>query len=177
MENIHKLINSLELCVPGLDTVPLYADNPETTEPDAVIDWLYNHLSEQGLMVYEEWNEYNGYIPELKPVANLMLAAEPADYIFSIIEKIDWASASIDPLELPYCMPWLEHINHYLKSHHLRLVDILPFENAYIICLHDSQELIQKLDLCLEVLGMGLNQRESLDQQQVLTTINAIISE
>lgn len=176
MANIHDLISNLEQCMPGLDVVPLYANNPESTGVYSIIDWLYKHLSSQGLMVYEEWSEYSGYVPELKSLDKIMFSAEPADYIFSIIQKIDWTSVSIDPIELPYCMPWLEHINYYLKPHHLRLVDILPFDNAYMICLNDDEELIQKLDMYLELFGMNINIRAPLDQQQVSTTINSIIS-
>lgn len=176
MANIHDLISNLEQCIPGLDAAPLYANIPESTGVQSIIDWLYTHLSSQGLMVYEEWTEYSGYIPELKTLDEFPLSVAPADYIFSIIQGVDWASVSIDPLELPYCIPWLEHINNYLKPYHLRLVDILPFENAYMVCLHDDEALIQKLDMCLELFGMNINKRTPLDQQQVSTAINSIIS-
>lgn len=82
MVNIHDLINNLEQCILGLDAVPLYANTPESTGICPLIDWLYKHLSNQGLMVYEEWAEYSGYIPELKSLDELPLSVEPADYIF-----------------------------------------------------------------------------------------------
>jgi hypothetical protein len=89
MEQIQNLIKNLEQCTPGLDTTPLYADLPVRIEASAILDWLYKHLSVQSLMVYEEWKEYTGYIPELKPLANLSFPTQPADFIFSLIEGID----------------------------------------------------------------------------------------
>jgi hypothetical protein len=47
----------------------------------------------------------------------------------------------------------------------------LPFENAYIICLRDDEELLQKLHSSLEVIGMGIDTRPSMDQQQLSTNI------
>ncbi|GAK27999.1 hypothetical protein [Serratia liquefaciens] len=176
MKQIQNLIENLELCIPGCDSAPMYAPLPTTLEPGTVLDWLYKNLGEQDLMVYEEWTEYSGYTPELKPLKNITLPIDITDFIFNCVENIDWSESNIEPWELPYFIPWLEHINYYLKPHGVRLVNILPFENAYIICLRDDDTLIQKLHLSLEDLGMGINKREPLDQQQVLLELHSIIS-
>lgn len=173
MEKIGNVIAALEQCVPELDSAPLYASLPADIETFAVLGWLYQHLHEQNLMIYEEWNEYNGYVPELTPLAHLSLTEEPANFIFNQIEGIDWSTASIDPYELPYITPWLEHINFYLKPHQLRLVDLLPFENAYIFCVRDNEALLEQLDASLAALGVdiSLNTRPAMDQQQVADAI------
>ncbi|WP_409306866.1 hypothetical protein [Pectobacterium sp. B1J-3] len=175
MEQIKNLVVTLEQCLPGLDIGPMLASLPESSEQGTVLDWLYEQLSEQGLMVYEEWGEYSGDIPELKPLSDLAISEDPAEFIFSLIEEIDWSTASVDPDELPYVMPWLEHINFYLKPYGVRLVDLLPFENAYILCLRDDETLLQKLHDQLNVLGMGINVRQSMDQEQVSAKINSLI--
>jgi len=176
MERIKNLIAALKLCIPELETTPLYANLPVDTEKYTVLRWLYKYLAEQNLIAYEEWKEYNGYIPELKSLANLSISEAPADFIFTLIEKVDWSTASIDPYELPYVMPWLEHINFYLKSHGVRLIDLMPFENAYILCVRDNEELLQKLDSSLEAFGIGINKRHMMDQQQVSDNVESMIS-
>lgn len=177
MEQIKNLITALQQCIPELETAPLYANLPVNIEQYSVLEWLYEHLAEQNLMVYEEWTEYSGYIPELKPLDNVFLSEEPADFIFTLIEKIDWSTASIDPYELPYIMPWFEHINFYLKPHGVRLVDLTPFENAYILCLRDDKESLEKLLSSLATFDIGINERHVMDQQQVSDNIESMISE
>jgi len=176
MERINNLVTTLKLCIPELETAPLYASVPSDINQITALKWLYKNLSAQNLMVYEEWNEYSGYIPELTSLANLPLSEEPADFIFALIENIDWETADIDPYLLPYVMPWLEHINFYLQPHGVRLVDLLPFENAYIFCLRDDEVLLDKLHSALEMLDMGINDRQAMDQQQVSIAFESIIS-
>ncbi|WP_237727226.1 hypothetical protein [Cronobacter dublinensis] len=177
MERIQNLINVLGLCIPELEKTLLLADLPEDTETETVLHWLYKKLAAQNQIAYEEWKEYSGYIPDLKPLTILSLTEEPADFIFTIIENIDWSAASIDPFELPYVIPWLEHINFYLKPYGLRLVDLLPFENAYIFCVRDDERLLEKLNLTFESLGMGINLRQAMDQQQVSADVMSLIYE
>jgi len=177
MDKRENLIVALAACIPQLDIAPLYASLPGDTQKLTELDWLYQHLSEQNLMVYEEWKEYSGDIPELKPLANIALSEEPAEFIFSLIEETDWSESSFDPYELPYIIPWLEHINFYLQPHGVRLVNLLPFENAYILCVRDDEVLLDKLHSSLEMLGMGINGRQAMNEQQVRANIEAIISE
>jgi len=176
MEKIQNLIAVLKQCIPQLDIAPLQSNTPENSEPLTVLDWLYQQLSAQNLMVYEEWNEYNGAIPELKTLSDLSIPVDPANFIFSAIEEIDWSTASIDPAEIVYLLPWLEHINFYLKPHAIRLVDLLPLENAYIIAVRDDETLLQKLHASLEAFDMGINERQPMDQQQVLADIRQMIA-
>lgn len=176
MERIKNLIAALELCIPELEIAPLYANLPVNTENDTVLEWLYQHLTEQNLMFYEEWKEYNGYIPELKPLANLTITEEPADFIFSLIEQIDWSTSVISSYELIYVIPWLEHINFYLKPHSVRLIDLMPFENAYILCVRDNEELLEVLNSSLEEFGISINERCMMDRQQVSDSIESMIT-
>ncbi|HBQ80512.1 MAG TPA: hypothetical protein DD850_14660, partial [Erwinia persicina] len=94
MEKIQNLIAVLKQSIPQLDIAPLQSNTPENSEPLTVLDWLYQQLSAQNLMVYEEWNEYNGAIPELKTLSDLSIAEDPANFIFSAIGEIDWSTAS-----------------------------------------------------------------------------------
>ncbi|EPY5345301.1 hypothetical protein ACXDSS_004477 [Klebsiella quasipneumoniae] len=177
MNKVVNLIAAMGKCIPELDVAPLYANHPDNAEQLTILDWIYNHLKEQDLIEYAEWAEYNGYIPELKPLVKISLSEEPSNFIFSLIEKIDWSIANIDPFELPYVMPWLEHINHYLKPHNLRLVDLLPFENPYFICIKDDAVLLQELCSALEVYDIDINSRSAMDQRQVSECVELIISE
>ncbi|MBN7121353.1 hypothetical protein BSU01_06465 [Erwinia billingiae] len=177
MEQIKNLITALQKCIPDMDATPLYASLPVDKESDSVLEWLYEHLEAQNLMVYEEWKEYCGDIPTLKPLANLSLPEKPAEYIFTLIEKIDWSTASIDPFLLPYVMPWLEHINFYLKPQGIRLVDLMPAGNAYIICVRDDEDSLDELHSCLEAFDLGINERSMLDKQEVAVAIESSISE
>lgn len=176
MDKVENLIAAMGKCIPELDTAPLYENPPVNIEQLTILDWLYQHLSEQNLIEYEEWSEYSGYIPELKPLAAISLPQNPSDFIFSIIEKIDWSVASIDPFEVPYVMPWLEHINYYLQPHNLRLVNLMPFESAYIICVRDNEALLKEFDTNLSVFDIGINERAAMNQHQVSDDIKMIIS-
>ena len=136
MERVDTLINILGKCVPELNTAPLYANLPAATDQISIVDWMYEHLSEQGLMVYEEWKEYFGHVPELKVLSEITFSEEPADFVYSLIEKIDWSTATIDPFEITYSVPWLEYINHFLAPEKLRLVDLWPFKmRLYSACM------------------------------------------
>lgn len=177
MEQIKELITILKQCMPELDTAPLQANLPKCSTQGTVLNWLYAQLGKQSLMEYEEWKEYTGYLPDLKPLSAMVISEDPASFIFSLLEEVDWSTANIDPYELPYVMPWFEHINFYLKPHGVRLVNLLPFENAYILCLRDDEALLQKLDSSLQTLGMGLNKREAMDQQQVSAYFDTLIAE
>jgi len=176
MERVNNLITTLKLCMPELETAPLYASVPSDINQITVLKWLYENLAAQKLMVYEEWNEYSGYIPELKLLSNISFSEEPANYIFTLLEGIDWETADTDPYLLPYIIPWLEHINFYLQPHGVRLVDLLPFENAYILCLRDDEVLLDKLHSALEILDMGINDRQAMDQKQVSIAFESIVS-
>lgn len=177
MEQLKELITILKQCMPELDIAPLQDNLPECSTQGTVLNWLYEQLGKQGLIEYEEWTEYTGYLPDLKPLSALVISEDPASFIFSLIKKVDWSTANIDPYELPYIMPWLEHINFYLKPHGVRLVNLLPFENAYILCLRDDEVLLRKLDSCLETWGMGINEREAMDQPQVSACFDSLIAE
>jgi len=90
-------------------------------------------------------------LPELKPLLMAILAGESSDFISSLISDIDWSIADIDPYEFQSLIPWLEHINFYLKPDGVRLVDLLPFENAYVLCICDDDASLQQLRNCLNV--------------------------
>lgn len=176
MDQIKDFITVLGKCIPDLDTAPLNANAPESAAQGDVLEWLYEHLSEQGLMAYEEWSEYTGYIPELKSLEKVTFTDEPSAYIFSLIEDIDWSTAELDPYELPYILPWLEHINAYLQLQGLRLINLLPFENAYIMCVRNDEHVLQELETHLEKFEMGINMRDAMDQQQVSAELKSLLT-
>ena len=72
-------------------------------------------------------------------------------------------------------VPWLEHINHALQPSGLRLVDLLPFENAYMFCVRDDNALLDALNASLETFGIGINERCAMDQQQVADEIASLL--
>lgn len=139
------LIDVHKLCIPELYTHTLIKDLPEHTEIVNLVDWLNKRLSEQQLIDYIEWKEYNGYIPNIKPLTSLSVPHDADEYIFTLIENINWSTASIAPYLLPYVQPLFEHINSCLQPHGVRLVHLKPFENAYILYMRDDDALMEQL--------------------------------
>lgn len=175
METIEELINALELAVPELDAQALRENLPESDAQEDVLNWLYESLSAQGLMDYVEWTEYFGDIPDLKSLEQISLSESPSALILSQVENIDWDEVSIDPYMLPYELPYLEYINYFLTEKGLRLVDLTPFENAYILCIRDDEEIIEKLDGALNIFEMGINEREPMDREETKDYIRSLI--
>jgi hypothetical protein len=175
MSSFGKLIDQLIISVQQLNPAPLRDSLPESKDQYAVLEWLYENLSEQKLMVYEEWKEYTGWIPEIKLLADLPLSDVDTGFMFELLEKMGDSDCEVDYSELLYGMPYLEFINHHLKMHQLRLVDLLPFENAYIFCVNDDDEQIASLDECLKQAGIRLNPREPMDKQQAIAHISQLL--
>lgn len=175
METIEELISALELAVPELDAQALRENLPESDAQEDVLNWLYESLSAQGLMDYVEWTEYFGDIPDLKSLEQISLSESPSALILSQVENIDWDEVSVDPYMLPYELPYLEYINHFLTEKGLRLVDLTPFENAYIFCIRDDEELIEKLDGALNIFEMGINEREPMNREETKDYIRSLI--
>lgn len=175
METIEELISVLELAVPELDAQALRENLPESDAQEDVLNWLYESLSAQGLMDYVEWTEYFGDIPDLKSLEQISLPESPSALILSQVENIDWDEVSVDPYMLPYELPYLEYINHFLTEKGLRLVDLTPFENAYIFCIRDDEEIMEKLDGALNIFEMGINEREPMDKEETKNYIRSLI--
>lgn len=175
METIEELISVLELAVPELDAQALRENLPESDAQEDVLNWLYESLSAQGLMDYVEWTEYFGDIPDLKSLEQISLPESPSALILSQVESIDWDEVSVDPYMLPYELPYLEYINHFLTEKGLRLVDLTPFENAYIFCIRDDEEIMEKLDGALNIFEMGINEREPMDKEETKDYIRSLI--
>lgn len=178
MDTLDELILVLEQAVPELDAQALRENLPESDAQEDMIEWLYDSLSAQGLMDYVEWKEYFGELPDLKPLGSLgeaFFLDSPNAAILEKMENIEWDRLTIDPYMLPYELPFLECINYYLADKKLRLVDLNPFENAYIICVHDNEELIDKLDSALSAFEIGLNRRDAMDQEQALEHVNTVL--
>lgn len=175
METIEELISVLELAVPELDAQALRENLPESDAQEDVLNWLYESLSAQGLMDYVEWTEYFGDIPDLKSLEQISLPESPSALILSQVENIDWDEVSVDPYMLPYELPYLEYINHFLTEKGLRLVDLTPFENAYIFCIRDDEEIMEKLDGALNIFEMGINEREPMDKEETKDYIRSLI--
>lgn len=175
METIEELISALELAVPELDAQVLRENLPESDAQEDVLNWLYESLSAQGLMDYVEWTEYFGDIPDLKSLEHISFPESPSALILSQVENIDWDEVSVDPYMLPYELPYLEYINHFLTEKGLRLVDLTPFENAYIFCIRDDEEIMEKLDGALNIFEMGINEREPMDKEETKDYIRSLI--
>lgn len=175
METIEELISVLELAVPELDAQVLRENLPESDAQEDVLNWLYESLSAQGLMDYVEWTEYFGDIPDLKSLEYISFPESPSALILSQVENIDWDEVSVDPYMLPYELPYLEYINHFLTEKGLRLVDLTPFENAYIFCIRDDEEIMEKLDGALNIFEMGINEREPMDKEETKDYIRSLI--
>lgn len=54
-------------------------------------------------------------------------------------------------------------------------MDLTPFENAYIFCIRNDDELIEKLDSALNIFEMGINEREPMDREETKDYIRSLI--
>ncbi|NTX26647.1 hypothetical protein HT746_05750 [Burkholderia pyrrocinia] len=177
MNDINELIDVLALCVPQLDPAPLRAELPASTEQDDVLDWFADHLEAQQLLVYEEWKEYFGHVPELRPLSGIDLSQFDDGFVVGLVSDIDWES--VDPMvvdSVPYELPYLEYINSALHPHGLRLVDLLPFENAYIFCVKDDDAQLDRLRECLKKFDMDIVDRRALDREGAKARLDAILA-
>jgi hypothetical protein len=177
MFSFSKLIDQLVISVPQLNPTLLRDSVPESEDQYAVLEWLYESMSAQKLMVYEEWKEYGGWIPQIKLLADLPLGEADNSFMFELLGKAGDSGYEIDYSALLYEMPYLESINHHLKTHKLRLVDLLPFENAYIFCVNDNDEQIASLNECLTQVGIHLNPRQPMDKQQATACIDQLLKD
>lgn len=176
MQEITNLVDSLVLCVPQLNPQPMREQPPPSIEQHDVLHWLADHLEQQGLLVYEEWKEYFGGVPALRAIAELDLSGYNENFVIDLMQDIDWSQTSVDPFMLQYELPFLEHVNSALKPHGLRVVDLLPFENAYIICVKDDDHALARLDRSLQAFGMHINPRHPLDDQGARAHVDALLA-
>ncbi|OQV32006.1 hypothetical protein [Serratia marcescens] len=177
MRSIEQLIEVLALCVPQLDQKPLRAGMPESNEQSDVLDWLFENLEQQGLLVYEEWKEYFGDVPELLPLSTIDFSAFDSEYVVSLVDDLDEEQLSPElAFSLPYELPYLEYLNAYLRDHGLRVVDLLPFENAYMLAVKDDELLLERLSGCLQAFGMEVNPRDALDEQQAKAYLERLLT-
>lgn len=176
MNHVEELIDALALCLPQLDPEPLLADAPADANQLGVLRWMSRHLQQQNLLAYEEWTEYFGEIPDLRPLSGIDFSTYDSTFIPALLQGVDWEEADAElAYTLPYELPYLEHINGLLRSHELRLVDLLPFENAYILCVTDDAKKIDRLSQCLQQFEMGINRRDGLDPSQVETYVKELL--
>lgn len=176
MQKINDLIDALVRCVPLLDPQPLRAQAPAGIEQFEVLQWLSDQLEAQGLIVYEEWSEYFGGVPALRSLADVDLSGYDENFVVEHLQHVDWSQANVDPSMLQYELPFLEHLNSALQPHGLRVVDLLPFENAYIFCVKDNDQALAQLDRSLQAFGMRINPRDALDDERVRVHIDALLA-
>jgi hypothetical protein len=167
MSSVEPLIAALEKCVPQFDPAPLLADLPESTNEDAILDWLYEHLERQQLMEYFEWKEYFGEIPDLKPLQALDLSGCDPDFILEMLQNLDEEALENLPFLAPYELPFLEYINDALKPHGLRLVTF-AYENAYVMCVRDDEALLDALAANLNEFGIKLIWNDAMSREEVI---------
>lgn len=176
MNSIESLIDALALCVPQLDPVPLREDPPNSSATEDILLWISDHLQQQELLVYEEWKEYFGHVPDLKPLSGIDLSRYDGDLIPAWAESIDWDEISPEIVySMPYAAPYLEYLNGFLREHGIRLVDLAPIENAYIIAVKDDVLLLERLASCLQPFELGINLRQALDGQETLAYLNRLL--
>jgi TPR repeat protein len=164
-QKVTDLINALTQCLPQFDPAPMLANPPE--DEDALLDWMTGHLGQQGLHDYWEWKEYWGELPELRPLAGLDLAAFNERFVWDTMESLDGFAAIVWPGEAPF----IEYINSFLVVHGLRLIDLLPFENAHILCVKDDAAALEQLERALAEFNMTFDRRDALDEEGVRTYI------
>ena len=175
--SVEKLIKALELCIPMLDPAPLRHDTPKETGQSDILQWLYEHLGQQDLMVYDEWKEYFGHVPDLDPLAAIDFSGFDSEYVVGIAGDID--EEDIPPelmYAMPYEMPYLEYLNSFLKNHGLRVVYLLPFENAYMIAVKDDPQLLDQFSECLRAFEMDINRRNAMNEQEVKAHLDRLLS-
>ncbi|MET4862676.1 hypothetical protein [Morganella morganii] len=175
MDKVSYLIDILEQAIPNLNTQILSNNLPKTEKQEDVLDWLYQSLSSQRLMDYVEWTEYFGEYPDIGLLDTLSLSESPNEFILAELSGVDWNTVNIDPYMLPYELPYLEHINTFLTEEGLRLVDLADFENAYILCVRNDEEIIKKLNEALNTVDMGINARPPMNRKDTESYIRSLI--
>ncbi|MFJ1301689.1 hypothetical protein ACILG0_17125 [Pseudomonadota bacterium AL_CKDN230030165-1A_HGKHYDSX7] len=177
MASIESLIDVLVRCVPGLDPAPLWASPPVSTAQLDVLNWITGNLQPQGLLAYEEWKEYFGHVPDLRPLSAIDMTAFDSGYVIGIAGDIDEERLTPElAYSLPYELPYLEYMNAYLRGHGLRVVDLLPFENAFMLAVKDDESLLEQLALSLRPFGMDVHTRAALDEEGVQAYVEQLLS-
>ena len=169
------LIDALAACMPGLDTQPLHTSMPNSPEQHSVLSWLYIELGKQHLMEYEEWKEYFGHLPSLKPLEGLTLADDPADHVMRSLMEFHEEQLGIRDSLLWYFIPWIEHINYYLIPYNIKLITITPVDNAYFFCVYNDKKLIENFERSLAPFELGLNYHNALGPVDTITYLYALL--
>ncbi|WJV25575.1 MULTISPECIES: hypothetical protein [Pseudomonas] len=173
---VEPLIEALALCVPQLDPTPLRVRPPARTELPNMLSWMTEHLKRQGLLSHVEWKAYLGQVPDLKSLSAIDFSEFDSDYVTELLFSINWEAVPPELLNtIPYELPYLEYLNAFLCGHGLRVVDLAPFEHAYMLAVIDDPKLLEQLNHCLWPFGMGVNLREPLDQKGVAAYLEGLL--
>lgn len=179
MTAVNQLISALAQSIPLLDIEPLQADKLENWSRKRTELALYpfKPTTADGLWRMERILRIHARaeVPWLS-----LLPENMGDFVISLVDEIDWDSidpmtAEVDYFMLPYQLPYLEHMNSYLQQYKLRLVDLAPFENTYIFCIHDTPQSINQLKDALKAFDIELCERDALDQQQATEYIQSLL--
>jgi hypothetical protein len=178
MSKVNKLIDALALCLPQFNPLPML-ENPPANADDQyqVLHWMYDHLKDQGLMEYVEWKEYFGELPELSPLADMDFSAFNDEFVMDTL--IDMAEGKEDEDEGGFLMqetPYLEYMNSFLINHGLRLIDLLPFENAYILCVKNDLAALEQLENALSAFKMSIDMRDALDEAGIRARLESLVA-
>lgn len=169
------LTDALAQCMPDIDIQLLRATAPASMDQIDVLGWLYEGLNKQQLMEYEEWKEYSGWVPSLKPLKDVVLAGDPAAHIWNVVSNFDVDQLAISASLAQYFYPWMEHINYYLKPYHLKVVSLSPIENAYFFCVRDNNVALDQLEQSLAPFEMGINRHTALGPQETAEYLHALL--
>ena len=156
------LVAQLKICIPNFDAdkqlsiTPPDAFEDEYGSNTTVLYWLSDGLEAQGLLAYQEWKAYWGDLPALAPLQGLHLAYDPQPLLHALEEgsqNADW------DIQTP---PYLELMNHHLKSHGLQIISF-AFENLYMLCVRDNAEQVEKLAELLALAGISVVAHPPMD--------------
>jgi hypothetical protein len=169
-QKLNALIDTLSLCLPQFDPTPLRVDL--SVAPDDLLDWMSEHLDEQGLHSYWEWKAYWGELPELRPLDDLDLSAFNEDFVWGVVESLD----GFEAIGWPSNIPFVAYINSFLIPHGLRLIELGPFANAHILCVKNDPAALEQLDLALKAFNMTFFPHEALDEAGVRGHIEELMA-
>ena len=158
-----NLVAQLKVCMPDLDVNQLLSQKPPSAFYDeygsksTVLYWLYDGLSAQDLIEYQEWKEYWGDLPKLKPLQGLALEYYPQ----SLQNALD-ATGEVDFMADLEPTVYIESMNHHLKPHGLQIISFAG-ENLYLLCVQNNDAQIKKLANMLSLAGIDIVTHEALN--------------
>lgn len=161
----NELADILKLAMPSLDTEKLLTQLPDMLDDTNILTWLYDALSEQQLCEYNEYKEYWGDLPEIKPLTDLDLDGFSSEDLCNAVTELE----ENGDIALSYGgeVPWFNFQNHFLKPLGFQVVTF-EFENVYLFCVVDDDVVIKKLEEKFKEVKLPFCEHEPLDLDQCI---------